>query len=473
MLDGVATERRATRVIDGRFVPPRVTPPSAPLPFARAVAKLLDNPIEAWPQAVYEERYWRPRSLGVPGWRYLYVLDPDAIRDVLLEKQQDFSKGVVFRRMLRPALGEAILTAEGAQWRWQRQAAAPAFRHDRLLAMTPSMARAAEATLARWRAGAPGACHDISRDMVRTTFDVILETMLSGGEGLDIERTSREIGAYLETLGRPSLADLLGLPAWLRVASKPRGARALRYLQRAVADVVKQRRAEGSARIDLVSMLLRAVDPETGRQMSDEDLRDNIMTFISAGHETTALALTWALYLVSNHRATEERLLEEVNAVAGNAPIGPEHIERLAFTRQVVQEAMRLFPPVAVLPRAAERDAMIADLRVEAGTTLLIPIYALHRHRALWTDADVFDPDRFAPDKVAARHRFAYLPFGGGPRICIGMSFAMIESTAMLATFVRGARFVHDPNHQIRPLVRITLRPEGGMPMRVTMRANG
>lgn len=457
---------------DTSFVPPRVTPPSAPLPFMRAIAALLDNPIEAWPQAVYEERYWRPRSLGVPGWRYLYVLDPDAIRDVLLEKHDSFSKGVVFRRMLRPALGDAILTAEGAQWRWQRQAAAPAFRHDRLLSMTPSITRAAEATLARWRAGALGAYHDIAHDMVRATFDVILETMLSGGEGLDVDQASREIGVYLETLGRPSIADLLGLPAWLRVASKPRGARALRYLQRAVGDVVKQRRAEGSTRIDLVSMLLHAVDPETGRQMSDDDLRDNIITFISAGHETTALALTWALYLVSNHRSTEERLLEEINAVAGDAPIGPEHIERLVYTKQVVQEAMRLFPPVAILPRAAERDTLIADMRVEAGTTLLIPIYALHRHRSLWTDPDTFDPNRFAPEKVGVRHRFAYLPFGGGPRICIGMSFAMIEATAMLATFVRGARFFHDPTHQIRPLVRITMRSEGGMPMRVTPRAS-
>lgn len=452
------------------FVPPRVIPPAAPLSFVRAVAKLLDNPIEAWPQAVYEERYWEPRSLGVPGWRYLYVLDPDAIRDVLLQKQGDFSKGAVFRRMLRPALGDAILTAEGAHWRWQRQAAAPAFRHERLLSMTPSMTRAAEATLARWRVGVAGAYRDIARDMVHATFDVILETMLSGGEGLDIDEASREIGVYLETLGQPNVADLFGVPAWLRVVSNPRGARALRYLKRAVGDVVKRRRGADVRRGDLVDILLQAVDPETGRQMSDQDLRDNIITFISAGHETTALALTWALYLNSSHRPTEERMLAEIDAVAGDAPIGPEHIERLAFTKRVVQEAMRLFPPVAILPRAAERDTEIGDVRVKAGTTLLIPIYALHRHRALWKDPDHFDPERFAAANSGSRHRFAYLPFGGGPRICIGMSFAMIEATAMLATFVRGAHFAHDPAHQIRPLVRITMRPQGGMPMLVTPR---
>jgi len=457
-------------VPDTSFAPPRVTPPAAPLPFLRAIITLLDNPIEAWPQAVYEQRFWEPRSLGVPGWRYLYVLDPDAIRDVLLEKQGGFSKGDVFRRMLRPALGDAILTAEGAHWRWQRQAAARAFRHERLLSMTPSMTRAAEATLARWRVGAPDAYRDIAHDMVRATFDVILETMLSGGEGLNIDQASREIGVYLETLGQPSVTDLFGLPAWLRVASNPRGARALRYLKRAVGNVVKRRRATGANRGDLVDMLLQAVDPETARQMSDEDLRDNIITFISAGHETTALALTWALYLISNHRPTEERLLAEIAAVAGDASIAPEHIERLTFTKQVVQEAMRLFPPVAILPRAVEVDTVIADVRVKAGTTLLIPIYALHRHRTLWEDPDNFDPDRFRAENASTRHRFAYLPFGGGPRICIGMSFAMIEATAMLATFVRGARFVHHPTHQIRPLVRITMRPQGGMPMLVTAR---
>lgn len=457
-------------VTEAAFVPPHVTPPSAPLPFVKAVAKLLDNPIEAWPKTVYEERYWAPRSLGVPGWRYLYVLDPDAIRDILLEKQQDFSKGTVFRRMLRPALGDAILTAEGAHWRWQRQAAAPAFRHDKLLAMTPSMTRAAEATLARWRVEGSGAYRDVAHDMVRATFDVILDTMLSGGEGLDIEHASREIGIYLETLGQPSVADLLGLPAWARVASKPRGARALRYLRRVVGDVVRRRRTTSGGRDDLVEMLLRAVDPETGRQMNDDDLRDNIITFISAAHETTALALTWALYLISQHPPTEERLLAEVRSVAGDNPIGAEHVERMSFTRQVVQETMRLFPPVAILPRAAERDTVIGGVSVQAGTTLLIPIYALHRHRLLWTDPDVFDPDRFSPDKMAGRHKFSYLPFGGGPRICIGLSFAMIEATAMLATFVRGARFSHDPAHKIRPLVRITMRPQAGMPMRVSAR---
>lgn len=453
------------------YIPPKVAPPAQPLPFGRAIAKLLDNPIEAWPQLLYEQKFWRPRSLGMRGWRVLYALDPDAIRDVLLEKRDDFSKGEMFRRMLRPALGDAILTAEGAHWRWQRQAAAPAFRHERILAMTPIMSRAAEATLARWRTAAPGAMHDVAQDMVRTTFDVILESMLSGGEGLDIDEASREIATYLHTLGRPTLVDVLGLPRWMRAVTQPRGMRASNYLRRVTGELIHKRRNEQAQRGDLLDMLMQAVDPETGRRMSDDDVRDNIITFIGAGHETTALALTWTLYLISQHKQTEQRLLDEIRAVAGDAPIGAEHIEALAFTKQVVQESMRLFPPVAILPRAADRDTAIAGEPVSAGTTVLIPIYALHRHRLLWDNPDAFDPDRFAPDRSAARHRFAYLPFGGGPRICIGLSFAMVEAVAMLATLVRGARFEHDPSHAIRPLVRITMRPEGGMPMRVFPRA--
>jgi cytochrome P450 len=451
------------------YVPPRVVPPPKPLPFVRAVAKLLENPIEAWPQAVYEQKFWRPPSLGVRGWRYIYVVDPDAIKDLLLERHGDFSKGEIFQRVLKPALGEGILTAEGAQWRWQRQAAAPAFRHERLLASTPIMTRAAQRTLDRWRA-AGAAQRDVSADMVRATFDVILDSMLSSGEGLDIEEASREITIYLETIARPSLVDVFNLPQWLRLATQPRGARASAYLRRAVAGIVAARRASSAPHDDLTAMLMRAVDPDTGRQMSNDDVRDNLITFIAAGHETTALALTWTLYLISQHAETETRLFEEVRRIAGEDPIGPEHIDNLTFTKQVIQESMRLFPPVAVLPRAALRDTAIGGERAEAGTVALVPIYALHRHRLLWDNPDAFDPDRFSPERGAGRHRFAYLPFGGGPRICIGMSFAMIEAVAMLATFVRGARFTHDPDHAIRPLVRVTMRPQGGMPMRVTMR---
>jgi cytochrome P450 len=455
----------ADDVIDP-FIPPSVAAPPRQLPYWRAIATFLDNPIEAWPRQIYEEKTWSPRD---PVWRILYICDPDAIRQVMLDEQPKFDKGAIFRRMLAPALGEAMLTAEGAHWKWQRQAAAPAFRHDRIAAMVPLMSRAAEATLKRWRAR-DGARIDVAEDMVHTTFDVILDTMLSGGEGFDIAEASREISVYLHTIGKPNLGDLAGAPAWLRTMFQPRGVRATRYLQRIVSEVIERRRASGQVRGDLLDMLLSAVDPETGRAMSDTDVRDNLITFIGAGHETTALALTWALYLIGRHPPTEKRIVEEVARVAGEASIDADHVSKLTFTRQVVLEAMRLYPPVALLPRVAREATMLGDQRVERGTLILIPIYALHRHRLLWDNPDAFDPDRFAPEKGLEKRRFAYMPFGAGPRICIGMQFALMEATAILATLVRGAHVTPDPDHRIRPLVRITMRPEGGMPMTVKMR---
>lgn len=448
------------------FIPPSVATPARQLPYWRAVRTFLDNPIEAWPRQVYEEKMWSPRD---PVWRVLYVTDPDTLKQVLLDDQPKFGKGALFRRMLSPALGEALLTAEGAHWKWQRQAAAPAFRHDRIAAMTPLMTQAGERTVERWRAGGERRI-DVAADMVRTTFDVILDTMLSGGEGFDIEEASREIAVYLETIGKPGFIDMTGAPAWVRGLLKPRGVQATRYLREMVGAVITRRRASGETRGDLLDMLMRAVDPETGRAMSDVDVRDNLITFIGAGHETTALALTWALYLIGRHPPTEARLLAEVQAVAGDASIDAGHVEKLAFTRQVVLEAMRLYPPVALLPRVCEEATTLGDRRVERGTLVLVPIYALHRHRRLWDNPDAFDPDRFAPEKGLEKRRFAYMPFGAGPRICIGMQFALVEATAILATLVRGAHLTPDPDHRIRPLVRITMRPEGGMPMTVRPR---
>jgi cytochrome P450 len=363
-----------------------------------------------------------------------------------------------------------MLTAEGAHWRWQRQAAAPAFRHDRIAAMTPIMARAGESALARWRAAGGNVATDVAADMVRVTFDVILVSMLSGGEGLDIDEASREITAYLETIGRPGLMDMVGAPIWLRNLLHPRGRRAAQYLRAAVSALIARRRATGETRGDLLDMLMASTDPETGRAMSDADLRDNLITFIAAGHETTALALTWALYLVGGHPPTEARLLEEVRAVAGDGAIEAEHVARLVFTRQVVLEALRLYPPVALVPRMCVAPVTLGGRRLEPGAMVLIPVYVVHRHRLLWDNPDAFDPDRFAPEKGAEKRRFAFLPFGGGPRICIGMQFALTEATAILATLVRGAHFTPDPDHRIRPLVRITMRPEGGMPMTVRVR---
>ncbi len=274
--------------IDTRFVPPAVRPPDEPLPYFHALWKLMDNPIEAWPRAVYEEP-WFTRGDGSA--RMLYVCDPSMLKDIFLDKAQAFPKDWMFDRVTKPALGEGLLTAQGEHWRWQRRAAAPGFRPDNVAAMTPAMVAAAEAALGRWRDKGEGARLDIATEMTGITFEVILQTMLSGGEGIDVPAAAARITDYLETLGKINVADLFQWPTWSRIAMAPRGYRAIVYLKAMVDRMIVRRRSE-AARGDLVDLLMQAQDPETGRRMDDGLLRDNLLTFIGAGHETTALALT-------------------------------------------------------------------------------------------------------------------------------------------------------------------------------------
>ncbi|HET6971472.1 MAG TPA: cytochrome P450 [Phenylobacterium sp.] len=449
-----------------RLVPPAVNPPDKPLPYLQGLWKLLDNPIEAWSRAVYEEPYVRRGNASQP---LLYVTDPAMLKDIFLDRMAAFPKDWMFDRVTKPALGEGLLTAQGEAWRWQRRAAAPGFRPDNVAGMTPVIVAAAEAALGRWREMGDGARLDIATEMTGITFQVILDTMLSGGEGIDVPAAAARITDYLETLGKVSVADLLQWPVWTRVALAPRGYRAIVYLKAMVDRMVARRRREAS-RGDLVDLLMQAEDPESGRRMDDALLRDNLLTFIGAGHETTALSLTWSLYLLGLDPETTARVRAEVAEVAGQASITHDHVERLVFTRQVVQEAMRLYPSLPLMTRMAGEGAEAGGVPIEAGTFVFIPIYALHRHRRLWRDPDAFDPDRFGPQESATRHRFAYLPFGGGPRVCIGQTFAMSEAIAILATLVRGADLTPDPGHRIRPLVRVSMRPQGGMPMTLRLR---
>lgn len=448
------------------FTPPGVIPPDQPLPYFHALWKLMDNPIEAWPKAVYEEPWY---LRGDERQTFLYASDPSMLKDILLDEVDAFPKDWMFDRVTKPALGEGLLTAKGDHWRWQRRAAAPGFRPDNVAAMTPVMVAAAEAALARWRDRGEGARLDISTEMTGVTFQVILDTMLSGGEGIDVAAAARMITDYLETLGKITPADLLQWPTWTRVALAPRGHRAMVALKAMVDKMVARRRKE-APRGDLVDLLMQAEDPETGRRMDDVLLRDNLLTFIGAGHETTALALTWSLYLLGAHPPTAARVRAEIAEVAGDESLTQAHVERLTFTRQVVQEAMRLYPSLPLMSRICAEDVEAGGLAVKKGTFVFIPIYAIHRHRLLWRDPDVFDPDRFGPEESAGRHRFAYLPFGAGPRVCIGQTFAMIEAVAILATLVRGAVLEPDPGHKIRPVMRVSMRPQGGMPMTLRLR---
>jgi cytochrome P450 len=266
------------------------------------------------------------------------------------------------------------------------------------------------------------------------------------------------------------LFSITNIPTWV---PRPKGARtrdAIRTLRSAVLGLIAKRRGSGKPQIDLMQRLMEAKDPETGRPMSDEQLVDNLLTFYLAGHETTAKALTWTLYLLSRAPQWEQRVLDEVRAVVGDGPVTSAHVEKLAITQQVLKESMRLFPPAPQIGRHALKDHQFGPHEIKAGTQILIPIYAVQRHRKYFPDPDQFDPTRFAPENESKISRYHYMPFGAGPRICIGMAFAMMEATIILATLIRGARFTSAPDLAPEPVARVTLVPKGGMPMRVTRR---
>jgi cytochrome P450 len=447
----------------------RVEPPVAPRGRIGLLRALVRNPIEAWPAELYEQPYLRRRTLRVPT---LFLCDPELVREALVEQAENFTRTTSLERGgLKPILGEGLLTTDGAAWRWQRRTASPVFRHERLLGFVPAMQAAAAATSARLGALPRGSEVELGREMMRTTFDIILATMLADGGGMEAARVEGAVNDLLGSAGWRAALALMGAPAWLPFPGRGRALAARDMLRRMVADAVDRgfmrdgNGQQGAA--DLLAHLARAQDPETGAPMDRDRVIDNILTFILAGHETTALALTWTFYLLSHYPAIAAATRDEVQSVTGGEAVTAEHLDRLVLTRQVAMEAMRLYPPAGVLGRIAMRDLTVGGLSVPSGTLVLVPIYIIHRHRALWDTPEEFNPERFAPEAAAARHRYAYLPFGAGPHTCIGMNFALIEAVVILATLLQGVRLRlrlgHDPGMRLR----ITLRPARGMPMTV------
>ena len=452
-------------------IPVKIRALPEPVGQLRLLRTVLRNPLEAMPASVFSQPFARRRFMRRD---LLYVCDPELIRQVLVEQEASFVKAEAMRRALVPALGQGLLTAEGAHWRWQRRAAAPVFRHDRLMGFVPAMVQAAHATVRRWMNSDPNTARvEMLHEMMRTTYEVIVETMLSGAPGLDQGRIERAIANYLEATPWAAVAGLFGLPAWVPLPKQRQSRIARDYVRGALIDLVHRRRLDGpdnTAQGDLLALLLQAQDPETGQAMTDRELADNLLTFIVAGHDTTSLTLSWSFYLLARHPEIEARVVAEIARVTGGNALHPDHVPELGYTRQVIQEAMRLYPPASLVTRMTATEVQLGTLTVAAGTPTYVPIYAVHRHLSLWDNPDAFDPERFRPEAVKARHRYAYLPFGAGPRICIGASFAMLEAVAILATVLQIVRLSLPPGFEPSPRLRITLRPHGGLPMQFARR---
>jgi cytochrome P450 len=390
---------------------------------------------------------------------------------MLADKADAFSRDELTHRVLTPVIGRtSLFLAEGPDWRWQRRAVAPIFRHEMLLSFVPTIAVIAERQVERWRARPLDLPVEIAAAMTRTTFEIIVDAILGGSARLDAERYGRALAATVNTIPWHLLLSVLWAPAWTPFPGRWGARRAHDFLRADIGRIIAKRRANPSAHPDLLDLLLAARDADTDRGLNDAELVANLLTFISAGHETTAVALTWSLWLLAKDEAVQRRVYDEAVAVMGHGPVEIAHIDALRLTRQVISESMRLFPPVPMLSRIPKTDMQLGGMAITPRTWVVIPIFALHRNALLWDNPHAFDPDRFAPDQAKGRSRYAHLPFGAGPRVCIGANFAMIEAVVIIATLVRAFRFQTVPGHKARPIARLTLRPAGGIPLLISAR---
>ena len=449
--------------------PPAPTPrlkSLGPLALLRVLAR---NPLEAWTKAHFE----KPIVMGgLSIGRVALVSDPVAIRRVLMDNSQNYHKDWLQRRVLSAGLSNGLLTAEGQQWRMQRRALAPLFARRTVLSFSVAMIDAAAALVERLKLR-DGQIEDIAVEATRLTLDVLERTMFSDGLGRSPEEIRLAMKHYFEAIGRLDPFDVLGLPNWVPRLSRWKLRPMLRLFESAIDAIVSTRRRRiaedpDSVPRDILTLLLEARDPETGEGLSEVEVRANILTFIAAGHETTANSITWSLFLLSQSPEWRRRVQAEADRELDGDVEGLA--ERLVETRAVIDEANRLYPPIAAISRAALAPDELAGEPIRRGTMVVIAPYVLHRHRALWADPDAFDPNRFLDGARERIDRFAYLPFGVGPRICIGATFALQEAAIVVATVMRHFTLELAPGHAVWPVHRVTVRPSGGLPMIVRRR---
>jgi cytochrome P450 len=404
--------------------------------------------------------YRQPMVSGEMLMRWHMLADPGGMKRVMLDNLANYPKSEIMRRMLRPAIGNSLFNADGADWKWQRQAVAPVFTHRNVMALAPAMTATAERACNRLAANNRA---ELVTEMLTATFDVICDVALSGREHFDGKTFSKAITQYFQTAGRASLLDFLGFPQWFPRPGELLAASSVHTMHDMVAAAIEARRQEASgAADDLLNHMLAARDPETGQQMTKEELVHNMQFFIVAGHETTALALSWALYLLAHSPDWQDRVRIEVTARLGGRATGPDDLAAMPLVEQVLEEAMRLYPPVGLLARTVVAKDELCGRTVQPNDIIFLPIWALHRHEMWWNKPEKFDPGRFAPKSRGTLNKYQYLPFGAGPRVCVGADFAMMQARIILATLIRNFRFT-PASPAPRPVMMMTVRPEPGV----------
>ncbi|HEX4183927.1 MAG TPA: cytochrome P450 [Caulobacteraceae bacterium] len=438
--------------------------PAKPLGFLKMLQVAKENPFAAFSQGAYEQPIFEISMFGQKSW---LINDPAAVKQVLLDNVENYPKARQEVEALGSLFGDGILTSDGEKWRAHRKIMSPAFDVRSLAAYAPSMARTTEAFLPRWAALDDGAVIDVGDEMTKLTLQIISETMFSSDMDSMTDLVGSTFAAATDRMDF-SLLDVLPVIGRVRMRQMVKEIHGIFHeLDAAVAKLITDRAERREAgHQDLLARLVAAQDDESGVGMSPREVRDQVVTIFVAGHETTAVAMTWTWYLLSQHPAEEAKLHAELVRVLGGRTPTRENLPNLPYTRMILEEAMRLYPPApGISMRTAIGPDTLCGQAIPKGAAIAIMPWILHRHRALWERPERFEPERFLPARSVGRSRYAYIPFGGGPRVCIGMAMAMQEATIILATLAQRYRLELAPGCEVELAPRITLRPRNPMKM--------
>lgn len=388
------------------------------------------------------------------------VSHPDSVKYILQDNNRNFAKGY---DKAKPLLGEGLVTSEGDLWRRQRRLIQPAFHRQRLAELLPLMTGATAEMLTDWRArrGADEPMN-LAREIMLLTQTIILRTMFSTDIGQRADEMADAFGSALEYLNFAMMAPFPILQA-IPTPANIRFRQAMRVIDAAVYGIIAERRDSGVKRNDLLQMLIDARDEETGEGMSDKQMHDEVLTIFLAGHETTASLLGWTFYLVGQSPEVKGKLESELAQVLGGRVPSFDDLNQLTYTGQVLHEALRMYPPAWMFARTAIKDDEIGGYPVPAGSMMMLSPYVTHRLPQVWDEPDRFDPERFAPGRDAERPRYAFFPFGGGPRMCIGNNFALMEAPALLAMIMQNFDFKLAEGYPVKSQPAATLRPRPGL----------
>lgn len=457
------------------FEPPAPLPRTVPPSRLEIIRTVLRNPLELWGEPSYTLPWIDVKFFNQ---RTLIVNDPGLIRHILVDNAGNYEMPEIRRLILRPILRDGLLTAEGEVWKRSRKAMAPVFTPKHAKGFAGQMLRKSEGFLKRYeKAAASPFVSNVASDMTELTYDILSETLFSGEIATGPGGFAESVENLLHRMGRVDPMDLLLAPSWVPRLTRIGGRKVMEEFRGVVSRTMEERRrkmaaAGDAAPQDFLTLLLGLEGPDG---LTTDEISDNILTFIGAGHETTARALAWTLYCVANSPGIRQEIEAEIDAVLATGADPVEWLEQMPHVRAAFEEAMRLYPPAPSINRAAIADdswvsAAGETVAIPAGITILIMPWTLHRHKLYWEKPRAFMPERFLPENRAKLDRFQYLPFGAGPRICIGATFALQEAVIALAVLMQRYRFDVTPETRAWPVQRLTTQPQGGLHLRVSAR---